>query len=395
MYINFWYAAERSERITDQPVGVRMLGRDFVLFRDGTGTVRCLANVCIHRGGSLAGGRVVDGCVQCPYHGWRFDGDGICTRIPSLGPDPRIPARARVDSYPTVERYGLVHVFLGDLPEEERPGIMEIPEFGQPGWMAHYEDYVQELDYRRTVENGLDPAHNEFVHTTHGFSGTPDAPRVPDYELQEHDWGCGFITQYVSPPLADERMKEASGRKQDAVVEAGTFHHGPSNMITYIRPTKDVRIHQNVFKTPVDESHVRTFLVQTRNFLIGPEHHDRFAQRNAFVRNQDVVVLTGLQPFMNPETNSRELLVPADRAVVRYRQYLREWQARGWRIDAEAAERRARHEALVIPSPARRESPRGWVLETVPLMPASAVVTGSTDHTTDLNVASGSNPSVA
>ena len=118
MFINFWYAAAWSRKVTDQPLKLRMLGQDFVLFRDSTGHVRCLSNVCVHRGGSLAGGVVNGDRIQCPYHGWQYDGEGKCRRIPSLGPQGqgRIPGRARVDAYPTEERYGLVHVFLGDLP---------------------------------------------------------------------------------------------------------------------------------------------------------------------------------------------------------------------------------------------------------------------------------------
>ncbi|MDH5255312.1 MAG: Rieske (2Fe-2S) protein, partial [Gammaproteobacteria bacterium] len=82
MFINFWYAALRSDQLTDQPVKVRMLGQNFVLFRDTAGKAHCLSNVCVHRGGSLAGGKVKGDRVECPYHGWQFDGAGQCTRIP-------------------------------------------------------------------------------------------------------------------------------------------------------------------------------------------------------------------------------------------------------------------------------------------------------------------------
>ena len=128
MFINFWYPTIVSSELTDQPVKRRMLGLDFVLFRDSDGVARCLSNTCVHRGGSLAGGKIKNGCVECPYHGWQFDGDGRCQRIPSLGPDARIPSRARVDAYPTQERYGLVFAFLGDLPAEERPPLLHIAE---------------------------------------------------------------------------------------------------------------------------------------------------------------------------------------------------------------------------------------------------------------------------
>jgi phenylpropionate dioxygenase-like ring-hydroxylating dioxygenase large terminal subunit len=276
-----------------------------------------------------------------------------------------------VDSYPVVERYGLVHVFLGDLPEDERPTIMDIPEYGSDGWHSSGEDYVGPGDYRRSVENGLDPAHNEYVHPTHGFSGERDDYFVPDLKIEERPWGSGFITTYFAPPLKDARMQQASGRSGNAVIEAGTFHHGPTCMATYIHPTAEHFIHQNVFKTPVDETTQRTFLVQTRNFLQGGEHDARFRERNAVVRNQDLAVLGDIEPKLTPETNSHELLVPADMAVARYRDKLREWEARGWRIDSARLERDRPRIAHTIPSPARRAEPGGWVLDPVPLMPAT------------------------
>ena len=119
MFINFWYPAEQASALGQKPVRVRMLGQNFVLFRDSAGVAHCLSNVCLHRCGSLGDGWVRNDRVVCPYHGWEFNGSGQCERIPSLGPvQPAITTRARVDAYPVQEKYGLVFVFLGDPPED-------------------------------------------------------------------------------------------------------------------------------------------------------------------------------------------------------------------------------------------------------------------------------------
>ena len=125
-------------------------------------------------------------------------------------------------------------------------------------------------------------------------------------------------------------------------------------------------INQNVFKTPIDATTVRTFLVQTRSFMLEPQHDARFSERNSFVREQDQVVLSALQPFFTPESNLHEMLLPSDQGVARYREWLKEWEFRGWRIDEGAMARDQRRVARAIPSPARREQPRGWVLDAVP-----------------------------
>jgi phenylpropionate dioxygenase-like ring-hydroxylating dioxygenase large terminal subunit len=117
MLVNLWYVAEWSHTVKKDPVKVKMLGQNFVLFRDDKGQVQCLSDVCLHRGGSLGNGWCTDhSTVVCPYHGWEFSGDGRVQHIPSMGADADIPARARIDAYPVEERYGLVWVFLGDLP---------------------------------------------------------------------------------------------------------------------------------------------------------------------------------------------------------------------------------------------------------------------------------------
>ena len=116
MYINFWYAAEQSENVTDKPVGVRMLGQDFVLFRDTAGTVHCLSNVCTHRGASLAGGTIEGDCVGCPYHGWLFDQTGACVDQPSEPAGSRFKEKVRLQAYPVQEVPGLVFVYMGPQP---------------------------------------------------------------------------------------------------------------------------------------------------------------------------------------------------------------------------------------------------------------------------------------
>lgn len=117
MFINFWYPATETALLREEPLPVKMLSMDFVLFRDADGAAHCLANTCVHRGGSLGDGKIKDGCIECPYHGWRYSGDGECVRIPSIGRDGKIPARAKVDSYPVEEKYGLIFVFWVTYPK--------------------------------------------------------------------------------------------------------------------------------------------------------------------------------------------------------------------------------------------------------------------------------------
>jgi phenylpropionate dioxygenase-like ring-hydroxylating dioxygenase large terminal subunit len=207
MYINFWYAMEESKNVSgERPLRVRRLNQDFVMWRDQDGRAHCLHDVCTHRGGSLAGGTVRSGCVQCPYHGWRFQGSGDCEYIPSMGKDhQKIPERSRVDSYPTQEHRGVIFAFLGDLPEEERPPLMHSgdnprkQDYSGPKWRSTALGWDIHTNYERCMENGLDPSHNEFVHPSHGYGGKNlDDYYVPAYDVEHHPWGQGFMVDAPS-----------------------------------------------------------------------------------------------------------------------------------------------------------------------------------------------------
>ena len=369
MFINFWYFAEESKNVGEEPVHVRMLGQDFVLFRDSQGQAHCLSNVCVHRGASLAHGEIKGDCVECPYHGWQFNGQGACTRIPSLGSDATIPSRAKVDSYPVQEKFGLIFAFLGDLPEEERPPIMDIPEFGEDGWGVTYQRFEWDFDYKRSIENGLDAAHNEFVHTTHIATEITDDDSyiVPDLKLEETEWGTGFWNTPPGPPLPNKKMREVSGREESATVKVGTGHHGCSALWTFIYPVPNMKIHQYLWETPVDEGRTRLVLVNTRNFMQEAANDDAIKERNEFVALQDRDVLLKVRPVLTPETNTKEIFVLADKPIARYRERIKEWEAMGWRIDVEQVNRTKQKVAYAIPSPGRRAS-KGWVLDPIPLI---------------------------
>ncbi len=370
MFINFWYAAEESKNLTDQPLHVRMLGQDFVVFRDSSGEAHCLSNTCCHRGASLAHGKIKGDCVECPYHGWQYDGDGVCRRIPSMGPDAKIPTRAKVDAYPTEERYGLIFAFLGDLREDERPPILKIPEWDQEGWRWTSLNYAWETDYKRAMENSLDPAHTEFVHPMFGYEGERDDYKVPDLEFNDYEWGTGVRWLGTSSSTKPDSLK-SSVREEGANTYANNGHLGPTHSWVFLDFTKDNGFRQYSYATPIDEKNYRNFFFNGRNFLMDPSQDERVFTRLKEVAEQDRNVVERIRPFFTPGTNAREIFVSADGSVGPYREKLAEWEAKGWRIDIDEVNRNKDKVAYAIPSPARRES-KGWALDPIPLISATS-----------------------
>jgi phenylpropionate dioxygenase-like ring-hydroxylating dioxygenase large terminal subunit len=364
MYINFWYPVARAEEITtDKPLRVGLLGLTFVAFRDESGTAHVLADTCVHRGGSLSEGEIRNGRVACPYHGWEFGGTGKCMRVPSL-PEGKIPARAKVDSYPVQERYGIVFAFLGDLPEAERPPLYDIEEYGTEGWKPQLYVFDVACNYERSVENGLDPIHNEFVHPAQGAPMLSPEQQGSPVPMEDIPWGSKFYMAYPSKKQVDTELNPVKSGKR--IGAAGSWFQGPNQLVTWIDISEENSFHQYLFEAPINDSHTRIFFVNMRNWLLEDKHDARIEKPTLDIVQEDVRILEMLEPVRTPPTNTKEIMVPGDTVILRYREWLAEWDAEGWRIDFETMQTRKGDTAFAIPSPARRES-GNWVLDTVPL----------------------------
>ena len=110
-----------------------------------------------------------------------------------------------------------------------------------------------------------------------------------------------------------------------------------------------------------------------RSWLLEDEYDMRIEKPTLDIVHEDVDILERLSPVTTPTTNTKEVLVPGDAVIVRYREWLSDWDAKGWRIDYKDLEARKRDVAFAIPSPGRREG-GNWVLDTVPLEPGGDAV---------------------
>ena len=166
MYINFWYPICTSAELKDtEPLESKVMGLSFVAFRDAAGTTHVLANTCAHRGGSLANRSIKDGCIVCPYHGWRYGGDGKCKLVPYAKRTPRL---ARTRAWHTDVRGGLLFVWHdheGNPPQEE-VRIPDIPEWASGEWTDWKWNtmLIEGSNCREIIDNVTDMAHFFYIH---------------------------------------------------------------------------------------------------------------------------------------------------------------------------------------------------------------------------------------
>jgi nitrite reductase/ring-hydroxylating ferredoxin subunit len=222
---NGWYCLLAStDLVAGEVRSVIAVERELVAFREADGTPRVLDAHCPHLGAHLGGGTVIDGTLQCPYHGWRFAGDGQCVEVPYS--DARIPSRACVPSYPTSEQDGFVFFWFHARAEAPTYGLPHVEEVGHPRWTEPHEfrfELVAAL--QEMAENNVDYAHLCFVHgreyvpnetsdfTTDGPFSTVVETLPGGAEFTRHAWGPGVaiirvpgvMTVYATTTPIDRR----------------------------------------------------------------------------------------------------------------------------------------------------------------------------------------------
>lgn len=165
-----WYpvAFERDLR-RDAPSAFALFGEAMVAFRGADGAWFCGPDRCPHRAARLSEGSLRDGRLECLYHGWQFESDGSCVRMPQWPTAKPLPAAACLRRYPTQIRQGMLWVWPGDAGEADPARIPLVPELDAPG--VAVVDYVIDLPYGQTflIENVIDVAHIHIAH--HGLRG--------------------------------------------------------------------------------------------------------------------------------------------------------------------------------------------------------------------------------
>jgi nitrite reductase/ring-hydroxylating ferredoxin subunit len=346
------------------PLAVRLLGQDFVAFRDSEGRVGLLDEHCPHRRASLLLGRVGHGGIECLYHGWRFSVSGSILQMPNCD-DARLASRYRANAYPVVEAGGIVWAYLGSAES--------MPEFPLHPWMEAPDTHR----YTRIIAS-----HSNFVQVIEGLLDSSHLGILHQDALPAADGS----QRYDHPGKSESFRNLTSGRAPRMEVQAtsfGLYYAALRDVNHEGRPMVDTRVTAFVapftvyvpfdrgrvalLLVPVDDEHTYFYNISwederplnTEPFrsqinLAGgtlPEVAERWgfsrqshgrpgtARRdNRWLQDRAAMhrgeTYTGLPPFtaedaamtssMGPISDRQELLVPADIAIVRMRRLMLE-----------------------------------------------------------------------
>jgi len=350
----FWHPVCTSAQLPHPdcaPLRVRLLGENYVAFRDTQGQVGFLEELCMHRGASLALGRVEEGGIRCIYHGWKFSALGAVIETPNHA-DPKYAARMKAPAFPVREEGGIVWAYVG--PKELQP------EFSRYAFMDADPEHRVVLrinvacNYLQLVEGGEDSSHVGVLHTNmarpgwkdNEFTRNPDVVNPaalasndlePALKIEETAFGFHYVALRKTD---DPQVRNA--RVVPFIVPYGRIIPAPEFLFT-------------VLEVPEDDTHTSTYIIVHGNSpvtdekiigLLGlndPIYYDRkncaFIATWADTLGQDRELMrenwTGLRGVEVEDATialsqgplydrSREHLVPADQAVVRVRRVLLE-----------------------------------------------------------------------
>lgn len=319
-----WHPVAYAHEISaGQPHGTTLLDEPLVIWRSADGTPRAMKDVCIHRGTALSLGWLADGCIVCPYHGWRYDDTGACVEIPQTT-NTTIPPKARTEVYACVERYGLIWVCL----DEPRYPLPDVPELEDGEWrVVPTGPFDWNADASRQVENFTDFGHFPWVHP--GLLGDVDRPIVPDYTVERRDHVLHYSVVRPEAPNTDDFPVFANADARSPERRSRYELHLPYTIVLRLGWGGAEGMVYFFVAQPVSADRCRGYCIIGRNYDL--EQPDSLLQDfEDTIFNQDKRIVESQRPDQVPFDLAAELHLKFDAVAVNYR---RAMQAEGLAYD--------------------------------------------------------------
>ena len=267
---NCWYMAAWSDELGDAGLARTLLDIPVLLLRAADGTPSAVRDRCPHRFAPLSTGTFAEGTVTCRYHGLAFDGAGKCVNNPH-GP---ITSALAVESFPLVERYRVLWIWLGDTEKADPAAIPDLSFLSEAPDTAFNNGYLHgAAHYQLYVDNILDLSHTDYLHPDTLGGGSISRARGKVEQSEEGTisirWDC---SDDVPGPLIASKLPPGTER---ADIWTHVTWHAPATMklIQGVVPTGSPRtgpgINTNVhIMTPESARSTHYFFASTRDYRV-------------------------------------------------------------------------------------------------------------------------------
>ena len=320
MLEDYWYIACRSSAINKAPVAFAAFDRPLVAFRNGEGRAGVLVDRCTHRNAPLSQGRIADGLLQCPYHGWSYDIDGSVKKIPACPADKHASRRLHIDSYPCVEQEGYLWFTLTDRPALETPPKFAF--YGEPGWTTFRMDTLFDAPVETCLENFLDCPHAMFVHRYWFRKPTLKPVRAVVRYTQD-----GAEAEYFDEPREGSLVWTMLSRRKSTMRHIDRFIAPAISRVDYQFSDKRYYVITSAC-TPLNDTQTRVHTVISFQFgRIGWLIRCFFQPLSRWIIGQDVRVVALQQSNIEKFGEKRYTVLPQDllyQRIIRWRAAIRD-----------------------------------------------------------------------
>ena len=307
-----WHPVAYAHTLTNQPLAAKLLEEHLVLWRGTDGKPKALRDLCIHRGTALSLGATYGDEIMCPYHGWRYNTEGVCTLIPQTQRDT-IPTKARVPAYRCVERYGLIWVALA----EPRHPLPEIPELESGAWkVVNTGPFAWNANASRQVENFTDFGHFPWVHP--GLLGDISRPEVPEHTVTTQGHVLHYTIIRPEAPNRDDFPVFANDEQEKPVRRSRYELHLPYTIVLRLGWGGNKGMVYFFVAQPVAANHCIGYCIIGRNYDF--EQPDSILQHfEEVIFGQDQRIVESQRPEQVPFDLAAELHLTFDAVAVAYR----------------------------------------------------------------------------
>jgi len=295
-----------------------MLDNPLVFYRTESGEPVVLDDRCIHRFAPLSAGCLEGDNIICGYHGFTYAPNGNCIAIPGVD---RAPKKAGVKSYPVVEKWGWIWVWMGNEEKADEANIPDFHYLDDPEWAGKGETLNLKCSYNLVYENLLDLTHAKFVHKT-----TLATDDVTEFPLKIEEVGDTVVVRRKMSGIKSSPLFTRAGGFTEPVDHRQHVIFTPPCYISINTTVKsaeassenkiaDIRILNAL--TPETSKTTNYFWSLVRCFALDDEEMETFLhEANTFAFSEDKAIIEQQQKMWDTVPDAKPIPFPHDKGVI-------------------------------------------------------------------------------
>jgi phenylpropionate dioxygenase-like ring-hydroxylating dioxygenase large terminal subunit len=340
MIPNMWYAVLLSNEVKPGKIAAfKRLNEELIFWRDGEGSIVVMRDLCPHRQSKLSPGKLVDGNIQCHFHGFEFDRTGACRLVPANGRNGPKPKIFRCWTYPAQEAFGFIWVWYGE-PRETYPPLPFVAGLEDHIYAAFQKQW--HTHYTRAIQGLLDVSHLPFVHAKTIGRGGETLVNGPYTTLENNQIRVWISNQ---PDRGLPAIKPTEVPRPNT--PPGLRFNFPNVWQLWLGD----KLSQVIIVAPIDDEHTMQYVRFYQRVVTHPLLGRVFAYvgnlYNRYVLSEDEAIIVSQRP-KKADLHVGERFIPGDRPIALYLKHRRDLMLAAQHIDDTAEVEQVEREVQAV-----------------------------------------------